>query len=83
MEPVELDVTNTASIDSVASRLIANVPDLNVLINNSGIMQQDHAEGPVDDRLLVSSVALTSPRVRVTQDHMNSKDVRSPEQLLF
>ena len=38
MEAVELDITDPASIDRAAARLIADHPDLNVLINNSGIM---------------------------------------------
>lgn len=39
MEAVELDITDPTSIDQVAAKLIAEHPDLNVLINNAGIMQ--------------------------------------------
>ena len=38
MAAVELDITDLASIGAVAARLIADHPDLNVLINNAGIM---------------------------------------------
>src|ERR1700738_3213569 len=34
----EVDITDPASIDEGAARLIAEHPDLNVLINNAGIM---------------------------------------------
>ena len=56
MEAVELDVTDPASIDRVAARLIADHPDLNVLFNNAGIMLPDRASGPVDDKLLVDTI---------------------------
>src|SRR5271167_432384 len=63
MEAVELDITDPASIDAVAAKLIIEHPDLNVLINNAGIMLQDRAAGPVDDKLLVDTVStnLTGP----------------------
>jgi uncharacterized oxidoreductase len=54
MHFVELDIDDPASIAAVASRLIAEHPALNVLINNAGIMQIDDAGAPVDDQLLVS-----------------------------
>jgi uncharacterized oxidoreductase len=56
MVAVELDITNPASIDAVAAKLIADHPDLNVLINNAGIMQADQAGGRIDDKLLVDTV---------------------------
>ena len=56
MAAVELDITDPASIDIVAARLIAEHPDLNVLINNAGIMLPDSAGGRVDDKLLVDTV---------------------------
>ena len=56
MAAVELDITDPASIDAVAARLIAEHPDLNVLINNAGIMLPDNAGGRVDDKLLVDTV---------------------------
>jgi uncharacterized oxidoreductase len=54
---------------SGAKRLIAEHPDLNVLINNAGIMEPDQAAGVIDDKLLVSTVAtnLLGP-IRLTSD---------------
>jgi len=40
----------------VAKHLTAEHPDLNVLINNAGIMEPDQAAGVIDDKLLVSTV---------------------------
>ena len=57
MEAIELDITDPASIDSVAAQLIAGHPDLNVLINNAGIMLPDRAAGRVSEKLLVDTVA--------------------------
>jgi uncharacterized oxidoreductase len=56
MAAVELDVTDPASIASVAARLIADYPDLNVLFNNAGIMLPDRAAGRIDDRLMVNTI---------------------------
>jgi uncharacterized oxidoreductase len=56
MVAVELDVADPASIAAVAAKLIAEHPDLNVLINNAGIMQADQAAGRIDDKLLVDTV---------------------------
>ncbi|MFD1561773.1 SDR family oxidoreductase [Paraburkholderia silviterrae] len=56
MAAVELDITDPASISRVAARLIAEYPDLNVLINNAGVMQPDDAGGHIDDALLVSTI---------------------------
>jgi uncharacterized oxidoreductase len=56
IEAVELDITDPASIDRVAARLIAEHPDLNVLINNAGIMQPDGADGPIDNALMVATI---------------------------
>ena len=56
MVAIELDITDPANIDRVAARLIAEHPDLNVLINNAGIMLPDHADGQLDDKLLVDTV---------------------------
>ena len=78
MEAIELDITDPASIDAVASRLVADHPDLNVLINNAGIMLPDRAAGPVDDKLLVNTVTtnLLGP-IRMTSaliEHLKGKD---------
>jgi uncharacterized oxidoreductase len=56
IEAVELDITDPASIKQVAAKLVAEHPDLNVLINNAGIMQPDAAAGPIDDALMVATI---------------------------
>jgi uncharacterized oxidoreductase len=56
MRAVELDVNDPASIAAVSRQLIWEFPNLNVLINNAGIMQIDSAAGAVDDALLVSTL---------------------------
>jgi uncharacterized oxidoreductase len=57
MEAVELDIADPGSINRVAAKLIAEHPDLNVLINNAGIMQPDAAAGMIDDALMVATIA--------------------------
>ncbi|MDH4612435.1 SDR family NAD(P)-dependent oxidoreductase [Pseudomonas sp. BN102] len=56
MVAIELDIADPDSIQAAATTLISNHPGLNVLINNAGIMLLDHAEGPVDDALALSTV---------------------------
>jgi uncharacterized oxidoreductase len=56
IEAVELDIAAPDSIKAVAKKLITEHPDLNVLINNAGIMEPDQAAGVIDDKLLVSTV---------------------------
>jgi uncharacterized oxidoreductase len=56
IEAVELDIADPDSIKAVAKKLIAEHPNLNVLINNAGIMEVDQAAGVIDDRMLVSTV---------------------------
>jgi uncharacterized oxidoreductase len=56
MRWVELNIEDPASISAVARKLIAEHPRLNVLINNAGIMQIDDVSGPVDDKLIVSTI---------------------------
>jgi len=56
MASVELDLQDPKSIASVAKKLVAQYPKLNVLINNAGVMQIDDAAGVIDDGLLVSTV---------------------------
>jgi uncharacterized oxidoreductase len=77
IETVELDIANSDSIKAVAKRLTAEHPDLNVLINNAGIMEPDQAAGVIDDKLLVSTVTtnLLGP-IRLTSalvDHLKSR----------
>jgi len=50
------DIADPESIKAVAKKLIAEHPDLNVLVNNAGIMEPDQAAGVIDDQLLVSTV---------------------------
>jgi uncharacterized oxidoreductase len=78
MEAIELDVADPSSIDTVAARLIADHPDLNVLINNAGIMLPDRAAGQIDDKLLVDTVNtnLVGP-IRLTSalvEHLKGKN---------
>src|ERR1700722_1900618 len=56
MEAIELDIADPASIDRAAKQLIREHSDLNVLINNAGIMQPDQAAGKIDDALLLATV---------------------------
>jgi len=62
IEAVELDIADPDSIEAVAKKLITEHPDLNVLINNAGIMEPDQAAGVIDDKLLVSTVTDQSSR---------------------
>ena len=57
MAAIELDITDPASIDTAAATLIAKHTDLNVLINNAGIMQPDQAAGRIDDKLMVDTIS--------------------------
>lgn len=77
MEAVELDVTDPATIDVVAAKLITEHPGLNVLINNAGIMLPDGAAGRIDEKLLTDTIAtnLVGP-IRMTSalvDHLKGK----------
>ncbi|SIO72984.1 uncharacterized oxidoreductase [Burkholderia sp. GAS332] len=65
-------------IEKVAAQLIADYPDLNVLINNAGIMQPDQAGGHIDDALMVSTITtnLMGPS-RMTSaliDHLKTRN---------
>jgi uncharacterized oxidoreductase len=77
MASVELDIANPASIAAVAKKLITEFPNLNVLINNAGIMELDDAAGKIDDVLLTSTVTtnLLGP-IRLTSaliDHLKKQ----------
>src|SRR5208282_5218095 len=56
MAAIELDITDPASVSAAAALLIADYPQLNVLINNAGLMLPDRAAGPIDDKLLIDTV---------------------------
>ena len=78
MAALELDIADPASIDRAAKQLIAEHPDVNVLINNAGIMQPDQAAGKIDDALLLATVNtnLIGP-IRMTSaliEHLKTKD---------
>jgi len=53
---VELNIEDPANISAVAAKMIAEHPDLNVLINNAGIMNIDDASVAIDEKLLVSTL---------------------------
>jgi uncharacterized oxidoreductase len=67
MKSIELNVEDPSSIASVAKKLIADFPKLNVVINNAGIMSPDFVENPIDDKVVESIVTtnLLGP-IRVT-----------------
>jgi uncharacterized oxidoreductase len=52
IEAVEIDLEDPASIAHAAERVLAEHPDLNVLVNNAGIMLNDDAATRLDDTLL-------------------------------
>jgi uncharacterized oxidoreductase len=77
IEAIELDIADPDSIKAVAKKLITEHPDLNVLINNAGIMGPDQAADVIDDKLLVSTVATNflGPvrRTSALVDHLKSR----------
>jgi uncharacterized oxidoreductase len=78
MAAIELDITDAASIERVAAQLIKEYPDLNVLVNNAGVMQPDTAAGRIDDALMVSTITtnLVGP-IRMTSaliEHLKTKN---------
>lgn len=78
MSAVELNVQDPASIKAAAKQLIEEYPDVNVLINNAGIIQPDDAAGVIDEDVLISTVTtnLLGP-IRLTSafiEHLKSKE---------
>jgi len=57
MRAVELDVCDPAGIDAVTKTVMAEHPDLNVLINNAGLMFGDDPAQPIDEQQLTAIVA--------------------------
>ncbi|HEY4051353.1 MAG TPA: SDR family NAD(P)-dependent oxidoreductase [Acidobacteriaceae bacterium] len=77
IDSIELDIADPASIDAATKELIARYPNLNVVIDNAGIMQIDDVSSRVDDQLLVSTITtnLIGP-IRVTGalvDHLKQQ----------
>jgi uncharacterized oxidoreductase len=56
VEAIELNIADPDNIKAAAKKLIREHPDLNVLINNAGIMEPNQAAGIIDDKLLASTV---------------------------
>jgi uncharacterized oxidoreductase len=56
IDAIQLDIADPENIKAVAQKLIREHPDLNVLINNAGIMEPDQAAGIIDENLLASTV---------------------------
>src|SRR4029077_4503360 len=53
---VELNIEDPERISAVATKLTAENPKLNVLINNAGVMNIDDVSSVVDEKLLVSTL---------------------------
>lgn len=67
MASVEMDVNDPASIAAVAAQVTREYPELNVIINNAGVMHIDDASMAIDEELMLSTVStnLLGP-IRVT-----------------
>ena len=57
MRCLRLDVADPDSIGEATNRLLRDHPDVNVLVNNAGIMFGDDVTPPIDDGQLVDVVA--------------------------
>lgn len=57
IEALTVDIADPSSIAVATARLVADYPELNVLINNAGIQRDDRADGAVDDAVLTQTVA--------------------------
>src|SRR5579859_5376319 len=53
IDSVELDVTDPASIAKVTKDLIQKYPNLNVVLNNAGLMLTDDVSKPIDENVLI------------------------------
>jgi uncharacterized oxidoreductase len=56
IDAMVFDASDPASIEATAAKLMEHYPDLNVLINNAGVMARDQAGGKIDDEVLTSEV---------------------------
>ena len=78
MHYVVLDAGNPESINKVAQKLIRDFPNLNVIVNNAGVMQFDDLSTEVDEATLISTITtnLLGP-IRVTSafvEHLKSQE---------
>lgn len=77
MEAVTLDVSDAADIARVTADITRRFPDLNVLINNAGIMQIDDASSAIDEQLLIDTLTTNvSGPIRVTSgliEHLKTR----------
>ncbi|MDH6707966.1 putative oxidoreductase [Kitasatospora sp. MAA19] len=56
MHTAELDIADPDSIARAAKRVLADHPDLNVLVNNAGIMLADDPAAPLDEDVVAAEV---------------------------
>lgn len=56
MQSLVMDVSDVDSIRSAAAEAIQRFPDINVVINNAGIMDIDDASRPLDDKQMLDTV---------------------------
>lgn len=54
---VELDVSDPASISSGVAEIRARFPDLNILVNNAGVMIPDNSAEPLDEAATMTMLA--------------------------
>ncbi len=78
MHYVVLDVESPENIRKVVKQLIADFPQLNVLINNAGVMQLDDLSKEVHENVLTSTITtnLLGP-IRITSElieHLKKQD---------
>lgn len=76
IETFSLDVSDATSIASCAAAVIARHPELNIIVNNAGVMIDDDPTGPIEERdlELVLSTNLLGPIRMISAfiDHLRS-----------